>query len=62
MSRPKVCYKCTERSQNCHSTCPNYANEVAKREKEKEAARKGYILPMRSLKKLIKYQRRYKKY
>lgn len=61
MSRPTVCHNCTKRSQTCHSTCKEYADEVAAREKEKEAARKGYILPLKNLKNLTQYQSRFKK-
>lgn len=59
MSRPRVCYNCTERSQTCHSTCEKYAGEVAAREKEKEAARKKQILPIKKLTNVRKYQSRF---
>lgn len=50
MSRPKVCHHCTKRTRTCHSTCPDYAGEVAGRKKEREAAQKETIMPLTRLK------------
>ena len=43
MSR-KSCYGCTERNEDCHSTCPRYAEDVqenAKRRQQIEEAKRG---------------------
>jgi hypothetical protein len=57
MSKPKVCYKCPDRHRYCHSTCKKRAEEVAGREKEREAARNENILPLSRLKNLYSTQK-----
>lgn len=48
-SKPKrkhSCKGCTKRYAGCHSTCPDWAEEVAEREKKKQEERNKNLMPM----------------
>ena len=38
--KKRCCYKCQKRTQTCHGTCPDYANEMAENKKRLEEAKK----------------------
>lgn len=37
----RCCYKCEERTSDCHATCGKYAEEVAENEQRKEKIRQA---------------------